>query len=90
MHPLVRDLYKRVLLVGRDYPLGLSYVREKARAEFAAKSRITDELELKKAVRDGRWRVKEMVAVIQLRKYRRLKQSYGGDADGRADAATSR
>jgi len=29
MHPLVRDLYKRFLLVGRDYPLGLNYVREK-------------------------------------------------------------
>ena len=29
MHPLVRDLYRRVLLVGRDYPHpeGMSYVR---------------------------------------------------------------
>ena len=27
MHPLVRDLYKRALFVGRDYPLGLDYVR---------------------------------------------------------------
>ena len=27
MHPLVRDLYKRALMVGRDYPQGLDYVR---------------------------------------------------------------
>ncbi len=27
MHPLVRDLYKRALLVGRDYPGGLASVR---------------------------------------------------------------
>ena len=29
MHPLVRDLYKRFLIVGRDYPQGLPYVRAK-------------------------------------------------------------
>uniref|UniRef100_A0A7R9WW30 Uncharacterized protein n=1 Tax=Craspedostauros australis TaxID=1486917 RepID=A0A7R9WW30_9STRA len=28
MHPLVRDLYKRVILVGKDYPLGMDYVRK--------------------------------------------------------------
>jgi len=28
MHPLVRDLYKRAVFVGRDYPAGIEYVRE--------------------------------------------------------------
>jgi hypothetical protein len=27
MHPLVRDLYKRVLLAGRDYPTGIDHVK---------------------------------------------------------------
>ena len=27
MHPLVRDLYKRAMYVGRDYPMGIDYVR---------------------------------------------------------------
>lgn len=27
MHPLVRDLYKRALVVGRDYPLGMCFCR---------------------------------------------------------------
>ena len=29
MHKLVRDLYKRVIMVGRDYPGGLELVRRK-------------------------------------------------------------
>ena len=31
MHPLVRDLYKRIILCGRDYPGGLEVVRRKAK-----------------------------------------------------------
>ena len=34
MHPLVRDLYKRVLIVGRDYPAGLEHVKKKAKEYF--------------------------------------------------------
>jgi hypothetical protein len=28
MHPLVRNLYKRVLVVGREYPTGLEHVKK--------------------------------------------------------------
>ncbi len=77
MHPLVRDLYKRILIAGRDYPLGLPYVREKAKAAIMKNCGITDILALKKAVRYGRWQVKEMMAVSQLRKYRQLRHRYG-------------
>ena len=28
IHPLVRDLYKRAITLGPDYPLGLPYVRK--------------------------------------------------------------
>lgn len=31
---MVRDLYKRLLLVGRDYPKGLDYVRARAKEAF--------------------------------------------------------
>lgn len=31
MHPQVRDLYKRLMFIGRDYPLGLNFVRKKAK-----------------------------------------------------------
>ena len=58
MHPLVRDLFKRFLVVGRDYPLGLSHVRAKAKAAILANAGLTDELAIKRAVGRGRWMVR--------------------------------
>ena len=77
MHPLVRDLYKRILLVGRDYPKGLGFVREKARAEFSKHAALTDEVDIKRAINYGRYMVKEMQGVIQLKKYRAMRKRYG-------------
>lgn len=76
MDSKVRDLYKRFLLVGRDYPLGLAYVREKAKAAFLQNRALTDELAVKKAVKRGRWMVRELIGVIQLKKYRALNSRY--------------
>lgn len=77
IHPLVRDLYKRVLLVGRDYPAGIEVVRRKAKEQFFANGSLSTETEIKKAVARGRWYVRnEIVGVIQLRKYRQLKSRY--------------
>ncbi|KAF0774312.1 hypothetical protein DYB37_001720 [Aphanomyces astaci] len=76
MLPLVRDVYKRVLVVGRDYPLGLDYVREKAKAAFFDQAHLTADSDIKRAVHYGRWKVKEMVGVIQLKKYRAMNQRY--------------
>jgi hypothetical protein len=76
MHPLVRDLYKRLLFAGREYPLGLDFVRHKAKAAFEKNAGIRDEIELKRAVRYGRYQVRELYAVIGLRKYRQLRQRY--------------
>ena len=75
----VRDLYKRILLVGQDYPKGIDYVRERAKAEFAKRAHITDELELRRAVNYGRYMVKEMKGVIGLKKYRAMKKRYYAD-----------
>jgi Complex 1 protein (LYR family) len=87
MHPLVRDLYKRVLTVGKDYPMGLDYVRMKAKDAFRANAGLTDEVEVKRAVNRGRWRVKEMIAVIQLRKYRQINKSYNANEDESASTS---
>ncbi|KAL4177128.1 hypothetical protein KRP22_002064 [Phytophthora ramorum] len=76
MHPKVRDLYKRFLLVGRDYPLGLIHVREKAKAAFFQNRDLSDPVAFKKAIKRGRWMVREMVGVIQLKKYRTLNSRY--------------
>lgn len=76
MDPKVRDLYKRFLHVGGDYPLGLAYVREKVKAAFFANRDLADPVEVKRAIRRGRWMVQEMIGVIQLKKYRTLNSRY--------------
>lgn len=102
MHPLVRDLYKRALVVGRDYPhpRGLDYVREtwkkalRSESNFDAKnpSLLADpilyEKELRKGVGKGRYAIREMIGVIQLKKYRVMRRRYGGgelDPQGEAE-----
>lgn len=103
MHRLVRDLYKRVLLVGHDYPhpQGIAYVKqtwkkalrnpENCPACFAADGTSIStadnklcEKELHKAVARGRHMVREMIGVIQLKKYRTLKARYDSNDDGGA------
>uniref|UniRef100_M4BZ20 Complex 1 LYR protein domain-containing protein n=1 Tax=Hyaloperonospora arabidopsidis (strain Emoy2) TaxID=559515 RepID=M4BZ20_HYAAE len=76
MDPKVRDLYKRFLLVGRDYPLGLNHVREKVKAAFLFNRNLTDPVAMKKAIKRGRWMVREIIGVIQLKKYRTLNSRY--------------
>lgn len=76
MNPKVRDLYRRFLHVGKDYPLGLSYVREKAKTAFFKNKDLTDPVEIKRAIKKGRWMVQEMVGVIQLKKYRTINSRY--------------
>ena len=136
MHPIVRDLYKRALLVGRDYPckcaintlgqqyrvalyllsahkslsfsceVGLEYVRRtwkkalrnpencpscyatgvgRADPDPEATSLVVTleapscESELHKAVGRGRFMVREMIGVIQLKKYRTMKRRYSNN-----------
>ena len=110
MHPLVRDLYKRVLLVGHDYPhpQGLSYVKQTWKKALrnpencpscyynsqddAVPTKISNsssnlsspsscEKEIHKAVARGRYMVREMIGVIQLKKYRTLKKRYDTSTD---------
>ena len=98
MHSLVRDLYKRALVVGRDYPLGLEYVRRTWKTALRNQRNCPScyldnpasdpiacldapgcEKELRKAVARGRFMVREMIGVIQLKKYRTMKRRYDID-----------
>jgi hypothetical protein len=87
MHPLVRDLYKRVIHVGRDYPTGWSHVRDKWKQALRNPANCPScyshdmsspqcQEELFYAVNRGRFMVKEMIGVIKLKKYRTMKQRY--------------
>ncbi|GMI61088.1 hypothetical protein ScalyP_jg9569 [Parmales sp. scaly parma] len=90
IHPLVRNLYKRALTIGLDYPSGLPKIREKWKTALRKPSNFTpkytssssneltveSQKELAKAVARGRWMCREMIGVIQLKKYRAMKQRY--------------
>ena len=77
IHPLVRDLYKRILTVAPDYPTGIDDVREKAKAYFHKNKNLTEERDILKAVGSGRWYLEnEIIGVIKLKKYRQLKKRY--------------
>ena len=76
--PRVRDLYRRILTVGRDYPKGLDYIRERAKLEFQNRADAKGG-DLNHAINYGRFMVKEMIGVIQLKKYRTIKRRYEDD-----------
>ncbi|KAG7339137.1 hypothetical protein IV203_020081 [Nitzschia inconspicua] len=135
IHPLVRDLYKRALVVGRDYPLGLPYVRKQwkrairnvdntpscyqqqqqqqqqhqsqsgpqhsqhpnttittrpterrrnqshhssvsSSSSSSSYFSVQCEREIRKAVGKGRFMIREMIGVIQLKKYRTMHRRY--------------
>mmetsp|Transcript_15635 Transcript_15635/g.33864 ORF Transcript_15635/g.33864 Transcript_15635/m.33864 type:complete len:117 (+) Transcript_15635:96-446(+) len=95
MHPLVRDLYKRAIIVGKDYPHpdGIEYVRRKWKEALrnpdnceligGASPDIAKENEriLRKAVGRGRYVIREMEGTIQLKKYRTMRRRYGEGVD---------
>jgi hypothetical protein len=81
LHPKVRDLYKRLLFAGKDYPQGLGYVRSKAKPWILQNASLTDETEIKKKVATGRFYVRELFAVINLKKYRTIKKRYQTSAE---------
>lgn len=76
VHPLVRDLYKRLIRAGRDYPQGLTHFREKAKEKFK-RDISTTEVDFMKAVAYGRYMAREIVAINRLHKYRALNKRYG-------------
>jgi len=71
-----KRLYKQLIFAGRDYPGGLSEVRNKAKEEFHKLEFSTDELEIKKALANGRWWLKEIQSISQFHKYREMKKRY--------------
>jgi hypothetical protein len=121
MHPLVRDLYKRILVVSKDYPnsdynhmkqLWKTALRDpincpswyqnttaskstnnnieqnQANNSTDITSNVNDIDELYHAVHRGRLMVKEMIGIIQLNKYRRMKQQYTSHDNAAASSTT--
>lgn len=80
LHPLVRDLYRRVLstLPHYPHPLGPTHVKSlwKSALQQDRGVHLSEDV-IKKKVAKGRYMVREMHALIKLKKYRVMKQRYG-------------
>jgi len=77
MHPRVRDLYKSFLCVAKEYPTGISDIRPKLKAAFFSNKNLhPSSAEFSQAVGRGQYVINEMIGVIQLKKYRAMKNRY--------------
>lgn len=69
-------LYKNLLYLGREYPKGSDYFRERLKAAFMKNKDETDPEKIKMLVARGDFVIKELEALYFLRKYRTLKKRY--------------
>ncbi|ORY06807.1 LYR motif-containing protein 5 [Basidiobolus meristosporus CBS 931.73] len=72
----VRELYKQLLFLGRDYPAGYPYFRERLKKAFQKNSTLADPKSVEQAVQRGQFVIKELEAMYKLNKYRALKKRY--------------
>ncbi|KAI8394320.1 uncharacterized protein BYT42DRAFT_554204 [Radiomyces spectabilis] len=70
-------LYKQLVYLGREYPLGYhNFFRPKLKAAFMKNRNLTEEADIKKALAFGEYIVKELEMMYYLRKYRALRKRY--------------
>ncbi|XP_072311107.1 LYR motif-containing protein 5A [Eucyclogobius newberryi] len=77
--PLRREvvrLYRSLLYLGREYPQGQVYFRERLKAAFMRNKDETDPEKIKKLVAKGDFVIKELEMMYYLRKYRTMKKRY--------------
>ncbi|XP_063053648.1 LYR motif-containing protein 5B [Engraulis encrasicolus] len=72
----VVQLYKNLLYLGREYPKGADYFRDRLRAAFMKNKDVQDPEKIKELVKRGEFVVKELEALYFLRKYRTMKKRY--------------
>lgn len=66
----------QLLHLGKEYPKGYPYFRDRCKAAFVKNKDKTDEEEIKQLIGRGQFVVKELEALYMLRKYRALKKRY--------------
>ncbi|AWO97897.1 LYR motif-containing protein 5 isoform 3 [Scophthalmus maximus] len=72
----VMRLYKTLLYLGREYPQGAAYFRERLKAAFVKNRDETDPDKIRQLVARGDFVIKELEALYFLRKYRAMKKRY--------------
>ena len=67
--------------MGRDYPLGYEYFRQKTHNAFMRNKDIKDPKKIEELLKFGDYIVNEIKAMYSLRKYRTLKRRYYTEED---------
>ncbi|XP_050436927.1 LYR motif-containing protein 5B [Adelges cooleyi] len=79
MNPCRKDvinLYKTLLHMGRDYPQGYDFFKERLKKAFQHNKDVVDPNQIRTLVKRGEFVVKEIEALYMLKKYRTLKERY--------------
>lgn len=66
----------QLLYLGKEYPKGYTYFRDRCKTAFMKNKDITDGEEIKMLIARGKFVEKELEALYMLRKYRTLKKRY--------------
>ncbi|XP_071756227.1 LYR motif-containing protein 5B [Centroberyx gerrardi] len=69
-------LYKNLLHLGREYPKGGDYFRDRLRAAFTKNKSVQDPQQIKEMIARGEYVMKELEALYYLKKYRAMKKRY--------------
>ncbi|KAI4130391.1 MAG: hypothetical protein LQ347_003399 [Umbilicaria vellea] len=72
----VLNIYKELLYLGREYPLGYSYFKPRLHKAFASQAELKDVEEIKKGIERAEFVKKEVEALYYLKRYRTLRQRY--------------
>lgn len=72
----VINIYKELLNLGRAYPLGYDYFRNRLHKAFSSQAYLNDEEQIKKGIARAEFVKKEIEALYYLRRYRAMKQRY--------------
>ncbi|CUS12219.1 unnamed protein product [Tuber aestivum] len=73
----VKRIYRDLLYLGREYPLGYDYFRPRCHQAFMSQAGETDPEKVREGIQQAEYVKKEIEALYRLKKYRALKQSYG-------------
>ncbi|KAL2051307.1 hypothetical protein ABVK25_008359 [Lepraria finkii] len=72
----VINIYKELLNLGREYPLGYEYFQTRLHRAFASQAGLQNDEEIKKGIERAEYVKKEVEALYYVKRYRALRQRY--------------
>ncbi|BFZ60806.1 hypothetical protein YB2330_001858 [Saitoella coloradoensis] len=76
----VKRVYKELLFLGREYPLGYEHYQSRLHDAFMKKAKLSDEGEIRKGLEFAEFFRKEVETLYYLKRYRTLRKRYVPDA----------